>query len=296
MSNLNFKCCVPAPKQDLKKGVYGLVGVKETFWEQGELITYSFLGGNGEQQELWKKALGIWAKYVGLKFEEKLDPRQAEVRVSFVRGIGSWSYLGTQCRIISNRLEATMNLGWDDEGTYLHEIGHMLGFGHEHQNPKGGIQWNLEQLIADLSGPPNSWSIQQINHNVVDAYSDDEVRGSEVDKLSVMMYPIPQRWTIGNFSTANNDELSNLDKEYAGKIYPKLDEEEDEPTVEVDPKILIIKALKLSGVAEKELRRLYKSTLVRIAELVGIQNPSSKWKRCLASEIMGKVAEVNTDE
>ena len=41
--------------------------------------------------------------------------------------------------------QATMNLGWQDEGVVLHEFGHTLGFIHEHQNPEGGIQWESRQ-------------------------------------------------------------------------------------------------------------------------------------------------------
>jgi hypothetical protein len=36
---------------------------------------------------------------------------------------------------------------------------------HEHQNPSGGIQWNREAVIADLSGPPNNWKIEMIENN-----------------------------------------------------------------------------------------------------------------------------------
>lgn len=30
--------------------------------------------------------------------------------------------------------------------TILHEIGHAIGLQHEHQNPFGGIKWNLDQV------------------------------------------------------------------------------------------------------------------------------------------------------
>ena len=49
--------------------------------------------------------------------------------------------------------ERTMNFGWDLTTSYghdtaLHEIGHTLGFPHEHQNPTAGIVWNEPAVLA----------------------------------------------------------------------------------------------------------------------------------------------------
>lgn len=44
-----------------------------------------------------------------------------------------------------------MNFGWVDVPTVIHEMGHMLGMIHEHQNPKGqNIDWNDKKF---LNGP-----------------------------------------------------------------------------------------------------------------------------------------------
>ena len=39
-----------------------------------------------------------------------------------------------------------MNLGEVTKRSVLHETGHALGFGHEHQHPQGNIQWNSKAV------------------------------------------------------------------------------------------------------------------------------------------------------
>ena len=58
---------------------------------------------------------------------------------------GYWSGLGTDVlrRDFFPAGQRTMNLGFTSDMTYLfntalHEIGHSLGFPHEHQNPNAG--------------------------------------------------------------------------------------------------------------------------------------------------------------
>lgn len=70
----------------------------------------------------------------------------------------------------------------------MHEIGHTLGFSHEHQNPKAGITWNEPAVIQSLAGPPNFWDEARTRHNILNKIS-GPVIGSDWDPASVMHYP-----------------------------------------------------------------------------------------------------------
>ena len=91
--------------------------------------------------------------------------------------------------------QRTMNFGWDltrpaqEIDTAVHEIGHTLGFPHEHQNPNAGIVWDEEAVYAALAKPPNSWDRDTTFHNIIRKIEPDTVQGSNWDPNSIMHYP-----------------------------------------------------------------------------------------------------------
>ncbi|HSH47035.1 MAG TPA: hypothetical protein VK991_00380, partial [Halomonas sp.] len=87
--------------------------------------------------------------------------------------------------------------GWDltrdprGVDTPIHEIGHALGFPHEHQNPFSGIVWDEEAVYAYFGGSPNYWSRETTFHNVLRKLPAAEVEGSPWDPDSIMHYGFP---------------------------------------------------------------------------------------------------------
>ena len=192
-------------------------------WPNGSTLRIRFMGGTSAMHEKVMGWANQWTEHANLTFE-KSDEEDAEIRVGFVQGDGSWSAVGTDAlkRHWFPLTDRTMNFGWElEEGTVLHEFGHAIGLGHEHQNPEGGIEWDEQAVIRSLSGPPNNWSPEQIRHNVLRKYDEDEINGTEFDPESVMLYFFPVSWTLNGVATKSNDDLSEVDKSFIGTIYPK---------------------------------------------------------------------------
>ena len=125
-----------------------------------------------------------------------------------------------------------MNFGWDltrsprELDTALHEIGHTLGFPHEHQNPNSGIVWDEEAVYTSLAQPPNRWSRSTTFHNIIRKLNPSEVQGSTWDPDSIMHYPFepglikqPVLYTNGLTPAGG---LSATDLLVAKQFYPQV--------------------------------------------------------------------------
>lgn len=213
-------------------------------WVSGTVLNYYFFdadefdwdrrgkrwGGNNAQKDVVRDAFAEWASLnIGIEFNEVDSPSEAEVRIGFVHGDGSWSWLGR--RLLDEPTTArTMNFGWDlttDPDTALHEIGHTLGMPHEHQNPIAGIEWDEEAVYTALAKPPNRWSREKTRYNILRKLPEDAVDGSRWDKDSIMHYPFgpglilePKRYRTEALVPAGG--LSTTDKRWAKRWYPPV--------------------------------------------------------------------------
>ena len=196
-------------------------------WADGRTLGVCFLDGSATQKTRVKAQAMKWCQFANIKFNFAASKTSAQIRISFVADDGSWSYIGTDCLGIA-KSKPTMNYGWlkddtDDteyERVVVHEFGHALGAIHEHQNPKGGIQWNLPAVYAYFSGPPNNWSKEEIDNNVVSKYSVDQLNASTYDPNSIMLYQFDGALIKGGKPTKFNTRMSTGDKRFIKKQYP----------------------------------------------------------------------------
>lgn len=172
-------------------------------WVNGTKLRYFFFKsgpftGESDQIELVREGFQIWEEVgIGILFEEVTNISEAEIRIGFLQGDGAWSYVGRDVIDIPGQFERTMNFGWDltrdprGVDTPVHEIGHTLGFPHEHQNPFSGIVWDEDAVYDYFGGDPNNWDRNTTFHNVLRKLPAGSVEGSEWDSNSIMHYSFP---------------------------------------------------------------------------------------------------------
>lgn len=209
-----------------------LAALTGKLWRPGRTLRVRFLDGDRAVQKRIEPYAQEWTKYANLHFTFGTDPN-AEIRISFQQP-GSWSYLGTDALTIP-RHQPTMNFGWltpdtpDDEYARVvtHEFGHAIGCIHEHQNPATNIPWNPAAVYDYYAGPPNNWTKEQVDINLFTRYSADLTQFSAFDRDSIMLYPIPNAFTEGDFEVGWNRTLSTTDKRYIAKLYPGVKKDKD---------------------------------------------------------------------
>lgn len=212
---------IPAPHMAL---------ISAKAWPVGSRLRCRFLEGSSMQRHRVQQKAKIWESYANIHIDF-VTSHDEHVRIAFKRGEGSWSAIGHDAlnRSYFRASDPTMNFGWltdttDDEEyerVVVHEFGHALGCIHEHQSPTEKLKWNVDAVYAAFGGPPNNWDRATIESNILDKYSHKGIHATVFDRDSIMLYQFPAELFLDHEATPLNTKLSNKDKAYIARLYPR---------------------------------------------------------------------------
>jgi len=224
------------PPMEVKPGVDPQAAKKasETFgavltgkkWKNGRVLRVRHLDGNPAVLTRVEKFAREWCTYANIDIQF-VKTGDAEIRVSYLLDNRSWSYLGTDA-LAQPQNRHTMHFGWLTPATQdneysrvvIHEFGHALGLVHEHQNPKVSIKWN-KPVVYQYYMQQLGWTKADVDTNLFAHYSEQETQFPVYDPKSIMHYAVPPQFTLDGKEVGWNRVLSDIDKKYIAKVYPK---------------------------------------------------------------------------
>lgn len=172
------------------------------------------------------------APLVGLNFTFVDTLENSDIRIVFGPQYGCSSLVGNTRFDTRNRTTATMEYGWLDIATVIHEFCHALGMIHEHQNPQGNpIQWNREAIYCHFRRT-QGWSTAMIDSNILETYQKDQTNGSNYDPSSIMIYSFPREIECRLCDPTNNSSTATCT---ARKLLTTLNGMEIRPIYQLSP-------------------------------------------------------------
>ena len=201
--------------------------IAKRLWKPGRVLKVRLIGRPsavvGDHIEYYATS---WSDYANVTFK-MIKNGPADIRVAFNPAGGSWSYIGTDAKVIAAS-KPTMNYGWltgdTEEAEFsrviLHEFGHALGAIHEHNHPEAGIPWN-RLAVYQYYKQTQGWTREDVDAQVFSAYAVSHVNSSVYDRRSIMHYAIPAQLLLsGSTPVGWNRELSSRDKSFIASQYP----------------------------------------------------------------------------
>lgn len=221
----------PAPRALALLSPEHLALVTSKWWgANGVKLTVGFL--DNPPADLRGRLLGhmnAWAKSAQVEFRDT-GGRDGQVRIARNQGDGYWSYLGTDILQIPAN-EPTMNLDsfamdTPDSEFYRvvrHEVGHTLGWPHEHLRAELVARIDPAKAKAYFLRM-DGWDAQTVEQQVLTPLDPGDLTATAgADVLSIMCYQLPGEIMVDGHPLPGGDDIDTMDYDFAAKIYPRQD-------------------------------------------------------------------------
>lgn len=187
-------------------------------WNQSE-ISFYFSDGTQKQKNEVKEFAKLWQKYTGIKFSYTNE------KPGFFNFKKYYTITFTGKFNEANRgaINGTIHFGDLSDNiiyrktTILHEFGHMLGLGHEHQRADRPDYLNDGSLLRDCMKNQKQ-SKKWCKNNLLNKYTSEVFVESAYDNDSIMHYEIDNILGIQS-DTNNSNSLSYTDKYFIAMLY-----------------------------------------------------------------------------
>lgn len=206
------------------------IGFTSAFWPNGSTLRIAFVdeGLSRTHKQRIIDAINQWQPFVNLRFEF-IDGREGQaeygkgdIRITTDSSL-NYSLIGTAAKG-NDPWTPTMVLGIKPSdpkfaSTVTHEFGHALGAEHEHQHPEANIPWDLPKVYAFYEGKGHT--AETVDESVLTKLPTTAALMLPYDRQSIMHYPVDNALTIGDWEVGINLTLSEKDKAFMRKAYPK---------------------------------------------------------------------------
>jgi Astacin (Peptidase family M12A) len=207
------------------------VGHFSMFWANGRTLKIGFTDDTlaEDHKQAIIEAINQWQPYVNLTFEF-IDGREGQpgygkgdIRIT-TRSDQNYTLIGTDAKA-NDPWNPTMVLGakLSDpkfQSIVMHEFGHALGAEHEHQHPEADIPWDVPKVYEHYAA--SGVEADLVDEVVLSKFEKNTTTYTAYDKHSIMHYPVPNKITLGDWEVGLNTEISDKDKAFMRKAYPKI--------------------------------------------------------------------------
>jgi len=232
---ITSECCSVSPPQALNGDGdrAATVEAHRWLWRSGEPVVYNFVvspkawrARDAADKDVVREAFNTWkATGMGLNIVESPDPfARTHIVIAFARSAGTWSKIGSEAIGAGAR---TMNFARSlqtPEGRLLalHEVGHALGFKHEHLNPTNGIVWKDPSAVRAHFAATEGWTDPVTDDEVITKLPADQFGNYPWDPDSIMNYRIPADLMKNRSKDVDPKGLSKGDIARALRFYPRV--------------------------------------------------------------------------